>query len=81
MISLDKFYPKTPFTSIGKKEQILKFLNHQEIDGKWVERKHDADGKYVSSFNCYLKILMIFFSNPTVILRTDLRKIGKRLPS
>jgi hypothetical protein len=57
--SLDKFYPKTPFTSINKKE--LTFLNHLYLDGKWVERKHDVDGKYISSFNCYLKILTIFF--------------------
>jgi hypothetical protein len=37
LISFDKFYgPDIPFTSINTKEQILKFLNHRQVDGgKW----------------------------------------------
>jgi len=64
LISLDKFYgPEIPFTSINTKEQILKFLNHRysKEDGKWVEREHDAEGKYISSFNFYLGLLRLFF--------------------
>ncbi len=63
LISLDKFYCGIPFTSINTKEQILKFLNHQYLpkEGKWVERNHDADGKYISSFNLYLGLLSVFF--------------------
>jgi hypothetical protein len=63
LISLDKFYSGIPFTSINTKEQILKFLNHQCLpkEGKWVERDHGADGKYISSFNLYLGLLSIFF--------------------
>jgi hypothetical protein len=38
LISLDKFYD-IPFTSINSKEQILEFLNHRYVDGKWVERE------------------------------------------
>ena len=60
LISLDKFYD-TPLTSINSREQILTFLNHRQKDGKWVEREHDADGRYISSFNFYLGLLRIFF--------------------
>ena len=65
LISLDKFisFANKDFTTINSKEQILKFLNHQylEKDGKWVEREHDADGKYISSFNLNLGLLKTFF--------------------
>src|SRR5215469_12758583 len=57
-ISLDKFHDGLP---INAREQILNFLDHRKKDGKWVKREHDADGKYISSFNCYLKLLTIFF--------------------
>jgi integrase/recombinase XerD len=60
LISLDKFYD-IPFTSINSKEQILTFLNHQYVNGKWVEREHDTEGKYISSFNLYLGLLKVFF--------------------
>jgi hypothetical protein len=39
----------------------LTFLNHQYVDGKWVEREHDAEGRYISSFNLYLGLLRVFF--------------------
>jgi site-specific recombinase XerD len=62
LISLDKFYgPDIPFDSINTKEQILTFLDHQYVDGKWVEREHDTDGRYISSFNFYLGLLRVFF--------------------
>jgi len=65
LISLDRFYAPLPFTSINSREQILKFLNHQYLQkhgkGKWIEREHDADGKYISSFNYYLRLLSVFF--------------------
>ena len=62
LISLDKFFAE-PFTSINRKEQILAFLNHRysKEDGKWVEREHDVDGKYISSFNLHLGLLRLFF--------------------
>jgi hypothetical protein len=45
------------------KQQILKFLNHRysQKDGKWVERDHDAEGRYITSFNSYLRLLSVFF--------------------
>jgi integrase len=64
LISLDKFYgPDIPFTSINNREQILKFLNHRysQKDGKWVERERDAEGRYITSFNYYLRLLSVFF--------------------
>ncbi|MGA8081865.1 MAG: hypothetical protein WB988_08370 [Candidatus Nitrosopolaris sp.] len=62
LISLDKFYGSDiPFTSINTKEQILTFLDHQYVDGKWVKREKDAEGRYISSFNLYLGLLRIFF--------------------
>jgi integrase/recombinase XerD len=62
LISLDKFYGPLPFTAINSKEQILTFLDHQYVDGKgWIEREHDAEGKYISSFNFYLGLLRVFF--------------------
>jgi site-specific recombinase XerD len=60
LISLDRFYG-IPFSSINTKDQILKFLNHRQVKGKWVEREHDAEGKYISSFNLYLGLLRAFF--------------------
>lgn len=61
LISLDKFFG-IPFTSINTREQILTFLDHQYIEGKgWVKREHDAEGKYISSFNFYLGLLRLFF--------------------
>lgn len=67
LISLDKFLckdgPDIPFTSINRKDQILTFLNHRydQVNSRWVEREHDAEGKYISSFNFYLGLLKIFF--------------------
>jgi integrase/recombinase XerD len=63
LISLDKFSSE-PFTSINRKEQILTFLNHRQVGGGrggWVEREHDDDGRYITSFNYYLSLLTIFF--------------------
>ncbi len=60
LISLDRFY-NLPFTSINKKDQILKFLSYRQVNGKWIEREKDAEGKYISSFNFYLGLLKIFF--------------------
>jgi hypothetical protein len=48
LISLDKFY-NIPFTSISTKEKILTFLNHQYMDGRWVERERDPED--VSNFS------------------------------
>jgi len=31
------------------------------VDGKWVERDHDADGMYITTFNYYLTLLSVFF--------------------
>ena len=63
LISLDKFYDGMPFTSINSKEQVLTFLTRQYVqkDGKWVEREHDAEGRYITSFNQYLGLLRTFF--------------------
>ena len=63
LISLDKFYgPDIPFTSINTKEQILKFLDHrQQKDGKWVEREHDAEGRYITTFKQNKQLLSVFF--------------------
>jgi len=64
LISLDKFYgPDISFTSINTKVQLITFLNHQysKKDGKWVERKHDTEGKHITSFNYYKSLLIIFF--------------------
>ncbi len=62
LISLDRFY-QVPFTSINTKEQILKFLNHRFLqkEGKWVERQKDDEGKWITSFNSYLRLLSVFF--------------------
>jgi hypothetical protein len=61
LISFDKFLCKDgsdiPFTSINTKEQILKFLNHRQKDGIWVEREHDAEGKYICSMFVYDTVL------------------------
>jgi len=65
LISLDKFYHK-PFTSINAKEQILTFLNHQQIDGKWVEREKDAEGKYITSFLLALTESITVLSTHTI---------------
>lgn len=61
LISLDKFHDGLPFTSINRKELILTFLNHQYVDGKWVERERDAEGRYITSFNFYLGLFRTFF--------------------
>lgn len=60
LISFDKFYG-LPFTSINSKEQILTFLNHRYVDGKWVELEHDEEGRYITSWNFYLGLLRTFF--------------------
>jgi integrase/recombinase XerD len=60
LISLDKFYPQ-PFTSINTKEQILKFLTHQQVDGEWIEREKDVEGKYITTFNQNRRLLIVFF--------------------
>jgi integrase/recombinase XerD len=60
LISLDKFYG-IPFTSINSREQILTFLDHQYVDGKWVKREHDAEGRYITSFNQNKRLLSVFF--------------------
>ncbi len=60
LISLDKFYG-IPFTSIDRKEQILTFLDHQQRDGKWIEREHDTDGMYITTFNQNKRLLSVFF--------------------
>jgi hypothetical protein len=74
LISFDKFYgPGIPFTSINTKEQILKFLDHrQQKDGKWVEREHDAEGRYITTFKQNKQLLSGYSTgiNP--------KKIGKR---
>jgi hypothetical protein len=36
-----------PLTSIDSKEQFLKFLKHHYVDGKWIERECDAEGRYI----------------------------------
>jgi hypothetical protein len=63
LISLDKFYDGMSFTSINSKEQVLTFLKYQYVqkEGKWVEREHDAEGRYITSFNQYLGLLRTFF--------------------
>jgi integrase/recombinase XerD len=61
-ISLDRFYDGLSFTSINTKEQILKFLAYQYVRGKgWVERKRDAQGKYITTFNHNFGLLREFF--------------------
>jgi len=61
LISLDKFYGLS-FTSINTEEQILTFLDHQYVNDKgWVRREHDAEGRYITSFNHYLGLLRVFF--------------------
>jgi hypothetical protein len=60
LIFLDKFYD-IPFTSINNKEQIITFLDHQYVDGKWVKREHDTDGRYITTFNQNKRLLSIFF--------------------
>ena len=46
-----------------QEEQILKFLNHRysQKEGKWVEREHDGEGRYITSFNYYLRLLSVSF--------------------
>jgi integrase/recombinase XerD len=63
LISLDRFYGPEPFTSINTREQLLIFLNHRysQKQGKWIEREKDVEGKYITSFNYYLGLLIIFF--------------------
>jgi integrase/recombinase XerD len=64
LISLDKFFgPDIPFTSINSREQILTFLEHQysQKDDKWVKRRHDAEGRYITSFNQNKRLLSVFF--------------------
>ena len=66
-ISLDKFLcdcnsgPLCKFTSINSKEQMLTFLDHRYVKGKgWVEREHDAEGRYITTFNHNLGLPGIF---------------------
>jgi hypothetical protein len=61
MISFDKFYDGLPFTSINSKEQIIAFLNHRYVDGRWIEREHDEEGKYIETWNRYRGLLITFF--------------------
>jgi integrase/recombinase XerD len=61
LIYFDKFYDGLPFTSIDSKEQILKFLKHHYVDGKWIERECDAEGRYITSWNYHLGVMKIFF--------------------
>lgn len=61
LISFDKFLDGKSFIEINNKQQILLFLDHRYLDGKWVKREHDAEGKYVSSWNFYKTLLVIFF--------------------
>ena len=62
LIYLDKFYG-IPFTSFNSREQVLKFLNyrHSQKEGKWIEWERDAEGRYITSFNYYLRLLSVFF--------------------
>lgn len=60
LISLDKFYG-IPFTSINSTEQILTFLDHQHVDDEWVKREHDAEGRYIASFNQNKRLLGVLF--------------------
>ena len=63
LLAFDKFHG-LPFTSINNKEQILAFLNHRysQKDREWVQREHDIEGRWVTSWNCYLGLLRTFFS-------------------
>jgi hypothetical protein len=63
LISFDKFHDGLlSFTSINSKEQILKFLNHRYVDGRgWVEREHDEEGRWVTTWNLYRGMLIVFF--------------------
>jgi integrase/recombinase XerD len=67
LISLDKFLckdgPDIPFFSINSREQILTFLDHQysQKEAKWVKREHDAEGRYITSFNQNKRLLSVFF--------------------
>ena len=67
LISLDKFLckdgPDIPFISINSREQILTFLDHQysQKEAKWVKREHDAEGRYITSFNQNKRLLSVFF--------------------
>lgn len=71
LIAADKFW-RTSFKQIDKKEQITSFLDHQYVDGKWVVRQHDVEGKYISSWNHYLRLLTIFFRWLTNVHRDKL---------
>jgi hypothetical protein len=63
-ISFDKFFGGKPFTEINAKQQITSFLDHRYIieHDRWVKREHDAEGRYISSYNQYLGLLRIFSS-------------------
>jgi hypothetical protein len=63
LIFLDRFVGPDSFTSINNKEQILSFLNHR-WDGQakgWIERKHDSEGKWITSYNFHLGLFRTFF--------------------
>lgn len=61
MISFDKFHDGLPFTSITTKEQILTFRNHRYADGRWIEREHDEEGRYIETWNRYRGLIITFF--------------------
>jgi site-specific recombinase XerD len=63
LISLDRFVGPDSFTSINNKEQILSFLNHRWDDQAkgWVEREHDSEGRWITSYNFHLGLLRTFF--------------------
>ncbi len=63
MISFDKFYGGQSFTSITSKEQILTFLNHRydRNNGRWIEREHDEEGRYIETWNRYRGLIITFF--------------------
>ena len=75
LISVNKFFNGKPFTEINRKEEILTFLDHQHINGKWVKREHYMEGKYLSSRKYYLDLLRIFFR--WLFNRNRMRCIGK----
>jgi hypothetical protein len=63
MMSFDKFLNGKAFTSINRKEQIQDFLNQRYLakEGRWTEREHDPEGRWITSHNEYLGLLRTFF--------------------
>jgi integrase/recombinase XerD len=64
MVALDHFLQTQQvknFAQIKTREPIVGFLEHKYVNGEWVKRESDPEGKYVTTWNSYVGLLRIFY--------------------